>query len=964
MIELTEEQIKEKVDFIDYYLKANNAADASIVDANANVSSKNIATMSAELNKDMFIQINRGIIHKELQKTFGKEIADKYLKQLEEHIIYTHDETSLAPYCVAASMYPFLTDGLRSFGGESDPPKHLSSFNGGFINYAFALASQFAGAVATVEYLVYFDYFARKDFGVNYLTTHSREITQELQQTIYALNQPAAARNYQSVFWNISIFDKYYFEAIFEHFRFPDGSAPNWKTLKKLQKHFMKWFNKERTKSILTFPVVTASFLNNGVTFKDPEFGDMISQELAEGNSFFLFTSANAQALASCCRLQSDVSDSLNDFSYSLGAGGVMTGCYDEETEVLTSDGWKFFKDITLKDTLPTITSNGEIEYHAPNKLFKYEWNNNLKRIKTRDIDLLVTPNHNMAVINHHNNTISLDTVENIEQSERKRTYFPTVGKNTNTSDKYFVLPEISSEWVAGNHKSKRTKVWEKKYIPMKSFAKFMGLFLSEGCINKASKDYDIRLVQLKEENKQYFRDCLNELPFNWKEYTDKDGCSYFVIKNKQLFKYLEQFGNCYTKFIPSILLQQGIDVLTILYESLMLGDGHKKKTTNQEIYYTVSKGLVDTFTELCLKINRHPSVQIKKPRETFIKGRKVESSNLQYVINIGHKKMVSIDKKNSSINNEYYKGYVYCVEIPNHTLYVRRNGKYIWCGNSLNVITLNMNRFIQNYEKHLKEVEDSSISFKEYLRKQINYIHKYQVAFRRVFERYLKAGILPAYNIHAITIDKQYLTLGINGLVEGAEYLGFTINNNTQYKTFIRETLKVFNKENKRAKEKYGYKFNTEFVPAENLGVKFAKWDKQDGYKVPRDCYNSYFYLVEDNDISPIDKLTLHGKDTSEFLDGGSACHINLENYLTKESFNKLIHVAIQEGCPYFCFNIKVTICNQCNTIDKRTLLSCTKCGSTDVDHATRIIGYLKRVKDFSSARQEEEALRYYHRK
>lgn len=608
MIELTEEQIKEKVDFIDYYLKANNAADASIIDANANVSSKNIATMSAELNKDIFIQINRGIIHKELQKTFGKEIADKYLKQLEEHIIYTHDETSLAPYCVAASMYPFLTDGLRSFGGESDPPKHLSSFNGGFINYAFALASQFAGAVATVEYLVYFDYFARKDFGVNYLTTHSREITQELQQTIYALNQPAAARNYQSVFWNISIFDKYYFEAIFEHFRFPDGSAPNWKTLKKLQKHFMKWFNKERTKSILTFPVVTASFLNNGVTFKDPEFGDMISQELAEGNSFFLFTSANAQALASCCRLQSDVSDSLNDFSYSLGAGGVMTG--------------------------------------------------------------------------------------------------------------------------------------------------------------------------------------------------------------------------------------------------------------------------------------------------------------------------------------------------------------------SLNVITLNMNRFIQNYEKHLKEVEDSSISFKEYLRKQINYIHKYQVAFRRVFERYLKAGILPAYNIHAITIDKQYLTLGINGLVEGAEYLGFTINNNTQYKTFIRETLKVFNKENKRAKEKYGYKFNTEFVPAENLGVKFAKWDKQDGYKVLRDCYNSYFYLVEDNDISPIDKLILHGKDTSEFLDGGSACHINLENYLTKESFNKLIHVAIQEGCPYFCFNIKVTICNQCNTIDKRTLLSCTKCGSTDVDHATRIIGYLKRVKDFSSARQEEEALRYYHRK
>lgn len=607
MIRLSEEQVDKKIEFIENYLKANNAADASVVDANANVSSKNIATMSAELNKDVFIQVNRGLISKELTHLFGEEIANLYIEQLENHSIYTHDESSLAPYCVAASMYPFLTEGLRSFGGESDPPKHLSSFNGGFINYAFALASQFAGAVATVEYLVYFDYFARKDFGDDYLETHSREITQELQQTVYALNQPAAARNYQSVFWNISILDRYYFEAIFEHFRFPDGSEPKWETLKKLQKHFMRWFNKERTKSILTFPVVTASFLNDGTTFRDHEFGDMISQELAEGNSFFIFTSTNAQALSSCCRLRSDVSDSINDFSYSLGAGGVMTG--------------------------------------------------------------------------------------------------------------------------------------------------------------------------------------------------------------------------------------------------------------------------------------------------------------------------------------------------------------------SLNVITLNMNRFIQTYAREVKNGSIPLNSFKECLQKQINLMHMYQVAFRKIYERYLKKGILPAYNIHAINMDKQYLTLGINGLVEGAEFIGLEISNNNKYKEFIRSTLKVFSEENKKAKQLYGYKFNTEFVPAENLGVKFAKWDRQDGYKVPRDCYNSYFYLVENNELSPIDKLTLHGKDTSEFLDGGSACHINLENYPTKEAFKKLIHVAIQEGCPYFCFNVKVTICNQCNTIDKRTLFSCTKCGSTDVDHATRIIGYLKRIKDFSSARQEEENLRYYHK-
>ena len=220
---------------------------------------------------------------------------------------------------------------------------------------------------------------------------------------------------------------------------------------------------------------------------------------------------------------------------------------------------------------------------------------------------------------------------------------------------------------------------------------------------------------------------------------------------------------------------------------------------------------------------------------------------------------------------------------------------------------------------------------------------------------------MLPVYTAGYISLDKQYLTLGINGLVEAAEYLGYDISNNEPYKSWVSATLKTISDLNKVNATKYQVKLNTEMVPAENLGVKFSKWDRADGYAVKRDCYNSYFYKVEDDSVSVLDKFVLHGKDTSQFLDGGSAYHCNLESYPTKEGFKKLLDVAVVEGCEYFCFNIKITICNQCDHIDKRTLTACPSCGSKDIDWGTRVIGYLKRISSFAGERQREEAKRYY---
>ncbi|HIP36335.1 MAG TPA: anaerobic ribonucleoside-triphosphate reductase [Crocinitomix sp.] len=589
MIRLTTNQIDQKINFIHNYIRANNAADGSKMDANANVSSKNIATMEAELNKDINIQVNRQLVKNKIEILFGTDLSNEYIRQIENHEIYVHDETSLKPYCVSISMYPFLLDGLTKLGGESTAPKHLESFCGEFVNLVFAVSSQFAGALATVEFLLYFDYFARKDYGDNYINTHSQIINNHLQHVVYAINQPAAARGYQSVFWNVTIYDEFYFNSMFQDFSFPDFEKPKWENISKLQNHFMKWFNKEREKAILTFPVVTAAMLIEKGEPKDSKFANMCAQELSEGNSFFIYQSERADSLASCCRLRNEISD--NTFSYSLGAGGVSTG--------------------------------------------------------------------------------------------------------------------------------------------------------------------------------------------------------------------------------------------------------------------------------------------------------------------------------------------------------------------SINVITINMNRLVQN---------------KINLKVQIDKIHKYQVAYRKLIEEYKRAGMLPVYDAGFISLDKQFLTIGINGMVEAAESQGILAQNTKRYKDFVTSRLKIIYDANKKAKIKYGYMFNTEFVPAENLGVKNAKWDKEDGLFVPRDCYNSYFYPVEDVSINSIDKIMMHGEDVIRYLDGGSALHLNLEESPNKEGFLKLIKATAMAGCNYFCFNIKITICNECNHIDKKTLQKCPKCLSKNIDYATRVIGYLKKVSNFSSNRQKEHNLRYYH--
>ena len=337
--------IRERIDYMDKYSNSSdNAASSSETDANSNVTLKNVANLEGEVYKTTNRIIQRQRMKDELNKLFP-EVSKQYEKDLDHHIIYTHDEATspvLKQYCMAVSLYPLMAEGVGNIDGITPtPPNDLQSFSGQITNLIFLLSSQCKGAVAVGEYFVALNYYIVKEYGNNWydhiddvITTNicKKERTirdaiyKAFKQFIYGINQPAGNRSFQSPFTNISYFDKTYFNSLFADFYYPDNTKPEWKAINILQKMFMKFFNKLRTTQILTFPVETAAMVYDPKTndIIDQEYKDFVAEMYAEGHSFFTYISDSADSLSSCCRLRNQLT--TNTFSPTSGLTGIMTG--------------------------------------------------------------------------------------------------------------------------------------------------------------------------------------------------------------------------------------------------------------------------------------------------------------------------------------------------------------------------------------------------------------------------------------------------------------------------------------------------------------------------------------------------------------------------------------------------------------------------------------------------------------
>ena len=603
----------------EYKNNQENAATSSNTDPNANTAIKNVASLEAEVYKDENRLIQRQRMKDKLNELFP-ELAKQYEKDLNSHIIYTNDEASTPVpkfYCMAVSLYPLISEGVGNIDGVTPtPPNDLESFSGQLTNLIFTLSSQCKGAVAVGSYFVALNYYTIIEFGdkwydkldlcatssyIKIQRTVRDRIYKAFSQFVWGINQPAGNRSYQSPFTNISYFDKTYFEAMFGEFYYPNGTKPEWKAIDTLQRLFMKWFNKLRTKAIVAFPVETFAMVHDSKDIIYKEYKDLCAEMYAEGHSFFTYISDSADSLASCCRLRNQVDK--NTFSPTSGLTGIMTGSCN-----------------------------------------------------------VITLNINRIVQDCFKNLIHPD-------------------------------------------------------------------------------DY-------------------NELEINacWKDNYGKDNLKH-------------------------------------------------------------------------------------------------------YLINI------------------------------------------------------------------------------------LDRVYKYHIAYKTILYDWEDAGMFTCCNAGYIHIKKLYSTIGINGLNEAAEFLGLKVNNNKDYIEFLQLILSTIKEQNALYSindKKRPFLFNSEVVPAESLASKNYNWDKKDKYWVPsnRNLYNSYFFLQSDNNISVLDKMYLHGNSTYQYTDGGSACHINLEEHLSKEQYLKLIDYAIKEGTSYFTFNIPNSKCEDCGYITKHPIVECPKCHSKNISQYVRIIG------------------------
>lgn len=357
--------VKERIDYMNQYSQStDNAASSSETDGNANVTMKNVANLEGEVYKTTNRIIQRQRMKDELNILFP-EVAKQYETDLDNHIIYTHDEAStpvLKQYCMAVSLYPLLTEGVGNIDGVTpSEPNDLQSFSGQITNLIFLLSSQCKGAVAVGEYFIALNYYVVKEFGDKWYEkldceassphclikrTVRDNILKAFKQFVWGVNQPAGNRSYQSPFTNISYYDHTYFTSLFGEFCYPDGSKPEWIAIDTLQRMFMKWFNQIRLKQVLTFPVETFAMVHNGDDIIDLNYKQLCAEMYAEGHSFFTYISDSADSLASCCRLRNELAE--NTFSPTSGLTGVMTG----SCNVITLNINRIVQDWALTHTL------------------------------------------------------------------------------------------------------------------------------------------------------------------------------------------------------------------------------------------------------------------------------------------------------------------------------------------------------------------------------------------------------------------------------------------------------------------------------------------------------------------------------------------------------------------------------------------------------------------------------------
>lgn len=1030
-------RLKKDNDFISDYIRASNASTGSKYDSNANVEKKNIVTLGQEIHKRKNIQENRYIMRNKIQTLYSKKLADQYIKDLETHVLYKHDESGTPgyPYCVAITMYPFLTDGLKTLGGQSKAPTDLKSYCGEFINLVYSVSSQFMGACLYKDQVIDFveDGVAKrykiKDFVDKYLSGNIVNFENyqgkweyvKLPENIKVLEDGKLVnalkvyrRKYDSDIYKISTKDGHVAYTSGDHIfkQLIQGRELEVKA-KQLEVNDTVFMNKDYS-SLIDFNsydfkkgwligmlcgdgcLSKENVVELSVNYEQEYLGDIFneySQEIYgyqlnknDGHKCFTFTKMNKSFKDAV------MEDVIGETSYdkhidlsnkSLNyVAGWLDGMFCSDGSHSESKGIAI--SLTNKDLAQNIRDAVTFFGLPYKELTVVKKRGNRKESYQQYVSSKI-----LKYLKHVHEKCLKKGCKNIQDASREVYYYGYNAFQGRHSTNKRMLVSSSKQEIKYNtdviesievFKNDDDYVYE---IETSTHWYNCGGFITHNCATPEFlmyMDYFIR--------KDYGDDYLNKLNL----VVD------LSVKHRTIEQVIE---NCFQQVVHSMNMPAGNrGYQTVFWNIGYFDENYFKGVFGDFRFPDGTKPIWETLSWLQKKFMKWFNAE----REKYILTFPVETMAM---LTDGHD---IVDKEYADFTAEMWSEghsfFCYLSDSPdslssccrlrnslkdneldeehNHTTHQFSMGTASVATGSKSVMTINLNRVIQDAtRRYFKEVEGVEIERgtavdiakvinKSYLYEYIKggitelteRVHKYQRAFNEIIKDFYNANMLDIYSAGFISMKKQYLTVGVNGLTDASEFLGIEPNLNDEYKEFVNNILETINISNKKDKTR-DCMYNTEFVPGENLSNKNYNWDKKDGYYVsPKHImYSSYFFNPEDTELSILDKMKLHGNDYVKYLDGGQACHLNINEHLSFDQYRQLLRVASEYGCSYFTFNCRNTVCNDCGYISKDTLDVCPKCGSKNLDYLTRIIGYLKRVSSFNEARQVEEHMRNYNK-
>lgn len=664
-----------------------------------------------------------------------------------------------------------------------------------------------------------------------------------------------------------------------------------------------------------------------------------------------LFTLANG-LITHNCRLRLDKKELQNKTGGLFGAA-ERTGCHDDQTEVLTDQGWKLFSHLTGEERVLTMDSSRDLEWNQIDQQHEYSYDSDLYYLGGVHLDMALTPNHRMCISKKSNQFKFLELEEALNTYTRSFD-IPHNNKLDFEPETTVIVKKVLTE--SGKNPFNDVQV------ELEDWVSFLGIWLSEGSISRnvlidgsGRRDYRVTVSQTKPDNTEKIRELFERLP--WSFSYDKGN---FNIYNKPLWTYLKQFGYQEQRFIPDDIKKQPARVLEVFWDWLMLGDGCIHKHTGEQTYYTTSKLLANDIQEMLIYMGDNSVSRVRPPRDVEIKGRKISAESCKPCFEITRMSKRNYSVMLGNVEKKHYKGKVYCLSVKNGTLLTRRNGRINWSGNSIGVFTINFPAIAFRAGGSKKEF------FKD-LDKQMELGYKQLERKRDVIQKEFDRGLFPALKQYLKRLNTLFSTIGFVGGhemclnflgkgIETKEGRDFTI----EVMHFMREKLAEFQvrSEETRGTNK-GTLFNLEYTPAESTCYRLAMRDKKRYLEVQTAGTEERPYYTNSTHL-PVGiewghkEVFEHQDSLLSLATGGSVYHTYIAEPTTADLAKKFVKTVFENyDIPYLSISPVYTVCDECGFIPGKKEL-CPKCGK-ETRIFQRVTGYCRSVAAYNDGKAQE---------